>query len=239
MQFSVWKSQVSAYLVVNSASYRTEEQKCLYALQKLRGSAYSHVQAWVDSAGTAAPAAEVTSWTACLASLKSIFGPIDEEGDARRILKAWKHTTTVDAYAVEFRRLGPLSKFGDTSLCSMFEDGLKQEIREHLVGRTKPTMLGGWIQEAGNIERDIAMLKGVSRSNQMRTLTTTATHTSTVAVPARDPNAMDIDRAMTQEEKSRRMKEGRCFLCGSFRLPMPPPLHVSLSPSPVLRQRCR
>ena len=213
-QFSVWKSQVSAYLAVNSASYRTEEQKCLYALQKLRGSAYSHVQAWVDSAGTAAPAAEVTSWTACLASLKSIFGPIDEEGDARRILKAWKHTTTVDAYAAEFRRLGPLSKFGDTSLCSMFEDGLKREIRDRFVGRTRPTTLSDWVTEATTIERDLAQLNTQVRSQRGGSSTHPTTPARPQAAAPRDPNAMEIDK-VTQEERLRRRLHGLCFYCGN------------------------
>ena len=213
-QFSVWKSQVSAYLAVNSGSYQTEEQKCLYALQKLRGSAYSHVQAWVDSAGTATPAAEVTSWAVCLASLKSIFGPIDEEGDARRTLKAWKHTTSVDAYAAEYRRLGALSKFGDTTLCSMFEDGLKREIRDRFVGRTRPDTLSEWVSQATTIERDLAQLNHQVRSQRGNSGTHQATPARPPAAAPRDPNAMEIDK-VTQEERLRRRIHGLCFYCGN------------------------
>ena len=185
-KFSAFASQVRAYLVGMGHVYQTDRQRSLYTLQKVRGEAYNHVQAWVDSADTPTEVPELGDWNTCMASLKSIFGPLDEQGDARRALKALRHRTTVDTFAADFRRLGALTGFAENALVAMFEDGLKQEIREHLVGRTKPTTLGGWIQEAGNIERDIAMLKGVSRSNQMRTPTTTATHTSTVAVPERD-----------------------------------------------------
>ena len=214
VQFSIWKSQVSAYLAVNSASYRTEEQKCLYALQKLRGSAYSHVQAWVDSASTATPAAEVTSWTVCLESLKRIFGPIDEEGDARRILKNWKHTASVDAYAAEYRRLGALSKFGDTTLCSMFEDGLKREIRDRFVGRTRPSTLSDWVTQATTIERDLAQLNTQVRPQRNNSGTHQATPARSPATAPRDPNAMEIDK-VTQEERLRRRIHGLCFYCGN------------------------
>ena len=99
---------------------------------------------------------------------------------------------------------------------TMFEDGLKQEIREPMVGRTKPGTLTAWITEAANIERDLAQLKGASRSTPAHSssASTTTTHTTTVSTTAKDPNAMDVDRATTVEERAKRRTEGKCFFCG-------------------------
>ena len=118
--------------MANAHIYQTDEQRSLYSLQKIRGVAYGHVQAWVDSAGMAQPAVEISNWNTCLQSLQMAFGALDEEGDARRKLKNLRHRTSVDDYASEYRRLGTQTGFGDTTLCSMFEDGLKSEIRDRL-----------------------------------------------------------------------------------------------------------
>lgn len=207
-QFSAFASQVRSYLIGMGHAYVTDRQKSLYTLQKVRGTAYNHVQAWVDSAGTANEVAEVTNWTTCMDSLKAIFGPLDEEGDARRTLKALRHRTTVDAYAAEFRRLGALTGFAENVLCSMFEEGLKQEIRERFVGRPKATTLAGWINDAATIERDLAQLRGGTRPQRAAT-----TNTPTSSHAPRDPNAMEIDKT-SAAERQRRRTEHLCFYCG-------------------------
>lgn len=206
-KFSAFMSQLRAYLVANSNLYQTDEQRSLYSLQKIRGTAYGHVQAWVDSAGTAQPAPQVASWDVCMQSLQEAFGALDEEGDARRKLKNLRHRTSVDDYAAEYRRLGSQTHFGEATLCSMFEDGLKTEIRDRFVGRTKPATLDGWIREAASVERDLAQLRNATRPQHPKPTQSTTPHTP------RDPNAMDLDK-LSQAERMRRRTLGLCFYCG-------------------------
>ena len=204
--FEAFKSQVKAYLIVNSPAYPTERMKCLYTLQKIRGAAYNHVQAWVDSASTTKPAPEVEKWETCLESLQKVFGPINEAEDAINVLRSLRHTSTVDVYASEYRRLGPKTKYDDAPLCTMFESGLKHEIRDRFVGRDKPTSLEAWIREAASIERDLTQLRTKPWAKNPNPFTAYRSQ-------QRDPNAMDIDQ-MTASERERRRTLGLCFYCG-------------------------
>ena len=204
--FEAFQSQVKAYLTVNGHAYPTDQMKSLYTLQKIRGAAYNHVQAWVDSATTDKPAEEITDWNKCLASLQKVFGPINESEDAINTLRSLRHTSTVDVYASEYRRLGPKTKYGDAPLCTMFESGLKHEIRDRFVGRDKPKTLEDWIREAAGIERDLSQLRSKPWGRNPNQFTAPrAQH--------HDPNAMEVDQISTSERERRRTL-GLCYYCG-------------------------
>ena len=160
----------------------------------------------MDSATSAQPAAKITDWDTCMDSLKKVFRLINKAEDAINTLHNLRHTSSVDDYASEYRRLAPKTKYGDAPLCTMFESGLKVEIRTCFVGRAKPQTLEEWIWDAATIEQDLAQLKGKQPAAKPNWFAQTrAQH--------RDPNAMELDQMTTAERECRRTL-GLCFYCG-------------------------
>jgi hypothetical protein len=147
-------------------------------------------------------------WDQFEAELKTRFGSIDEEGEARREIKGMKQGKQSAAqYAQKFQDVGSRTGFSDQDLMERFCVNLNNSIRMHMVsmnlGQGKPKDLSEAVKRACTIELAI---HDPTLSNSGRG-------------SAPDPYAMDIDATRTGNGKSReeflqRMR-GRCFGCGS------------------------
>ncbi len=74
-------------------------------------------------------------------ALKNAFGRPDAERKAAQQLKGLRQTGSAAAYAAKFRLLASQTPWDDDVLCSLFYDGLKDDVKDLLIDKEKPDVL--------------------------------------------------------------------------------------------------
>jgi hypothetical protein len=147
--------------------------------------------------------------------LTTAFSPVDDAGTARTQMKNLKQSScdSLEDYVSKFRILKDRTGITeDTALVEYFMDGLNTKILEKVFNMENvPTTLENWFKAAAKYDGQWRRAKAIIG----KVKETIPKHEKPITphfVPTRDPNAMDIDR-LTATERTRHMKEGRCFTC--------------------------
>lgn len=74
-------------------------------------------------------------------ALRNAFGRPDEQRIAEQQLKALRQTGSAATYASRFRLLASKTPWDDDVLCSLFYDGLKDDVKDQMVSRDRPDVL--------------------------------------------------------------------------------------------------
>ena len=140
-QIETFLSRCRHVFLVSPRSFTQETQKVLYASTYLEGVAYSWfkpiLRAYEASLRTDSPTpipAEFASFTAFENALTVMYGDPDLVRSMIRELKALQQTTTVAAYASEFRRISAYIGWTDDVLMTFFYDGLRGNVKDCLTG---------------------------------------------------------------------------------------------------------
>ena len=152
--------------------------------------------------------------------LQQAFNPYDAPGDALEKMKMlrMKPNDSIDEHVAKFKMLVTSSGLGKTSaaVIDLFRETLPLQLqRRILLLETPPADLDKWYDWAIKLHHQ---WKRMQRVLERETKTTSKKTYPNVGrrfnfqKQTRDPNAMDVD-ALTIEERSSLMKEGRCFNC--------------------------
>lgn len=220
--FRSWLSQLNLFFSLSRNTITNDRERVLYACSCIKGPAYAHVQATVDSAVSGTPAAELDDYGAFISRINLVFGPPDQALEAQRALRALrqKKDWTVDHYASEFKRWMIFSGWNESALLFQFKEGLLSDIRIALASVfPQPTTVDEFIKLASQVDGALRIAGG--RSSSMTTQSSASLSTS-AASNSNDPSAMDLDRMRIGElqrktpkaEWDRRMAKGCCLNCG-------------------------
>ncbi|KAH7562940.1 reverse transcriptase [Bipolaris maydis] len=137
-----------------------DEEKILMANTHLKGKAASWMQPYVEdflvdinNKGTKDETrALFSSWANFKEEMGRIFGEVDAESQAEKAISRLRQTKAVSAYTAEFKQLQARINWDDSALRTVYEAGLKENIKDELVHYDKPKDLYSLIELATRID---------------------------------------------------------------------------------------
>ena len=246
LELDTYLTRCQHVFLTQASLFPTEQSKFLYASSYLAGNAYSWVKPLIQeyAKGTSVPP-EFTSFQKYSESLTRMYGDPDIVKSKTREINALCQTSSVSAYASEFRRLQAYITWNDQALFDRFYDGLRDNVKDGLVHENpRPILLEALISAAlridGRIYERILERKSATTattrqaSTPRQTMVTRPTATAQASAwhqPAPTPaklnthdatTPMELDQQrvpLTSEEKRRRGDFRRlnnlCLWCGS------------------------
>lgn len=91
-------------------------------------------------------------WTEFKEEIERIFGEIDAKNQAKKKITRLKQTTSVATYTAEFKQLQARINQDNAALRTVFETGLKENVKDRLVHYNKPELLHTLIELATRID---------------------------------------------------------------------------------------
>ncbi|USP73296.1 Reverse Transcriptase [Curvularia clavata] len=141
----------------------SDQEKILMASTHMKGKAANWVQPYVEdylssikTKGTKEETkALFASWNNFKDEMGRVFGEVDAKNQAEKAITRLKQTTSVSAYTAEFKQLQARIDWDDAALRTVFEDGLKEIVKDGLVHHDKPETLQALIELATRIDNRI------------------------------------------------------------------------------------
>ena len=138
----------------------SEQEKILMASMHMKGKAASWMQPYVEdylrNPTTGGEKKETqslfASWNDFKEEMGRIFGEVDAENQAEKAITRLKQTKSVSAYTAEFKQLQSRIDWDDAALRTVFENGLKESIKDSLVHHDKPGDLHSLVELATRID---------------------------------------------------------------------------------------
>ena len=138
----------------------TDQGKILMASTYMKGRAANWIQPYVEDyvsnsadQGTRAETQSLfASWKHFKEEMGRIFGEVDAKNQAEKAITRLKQTKSVSKYTAEFKQLQARIDWDDAALRTVFEAGLKENIKDGLVHHEKPTTLHALIELATRID---------------------------------------------------------------------------------------
>ena len=148
-------------------------------------------------------------------SLSATFGPLDEEEDDRLNLFALTQTGSLDDYIQDFSRLSlNVTALDEHSRALLFVRGLTDGLRADAM-REHPRTLSEAIRAARTARRNAVLTRprGSVGSSRNRRALDTADNVASTEQPVSSQRFKR--QKLTDEERAKLMREGRCFRCRS------------------------
>jgi len=131
------------------ARFPTERKKILYAVSLFRDKAFQWVEPYLNKDQ---PPTWMTEFSLFAAELTKRFGNPDIQQNTVVRLRNLRQTSSIATYIAEFQQYANVLQWGDAPLIDYFYQGLKDSIKNELVGRVKPRELNAYIQLVVDIE---------------------------------------------------------------------------------------
>jgi hypothetical protein len=164
------------------------------------------VRPWADailmSIGSPQQSPMLTNFELLTRTATITWGPINQEHEARQKLRELRQEKTISEYHANFLRWSALSGFNREALVDFFYRGLKESIKNMMINIRRPTTLEGMLTAALDYESRIMERVQERRINEQYR-------------PGSDRKGDQKIKAtrLSPEERTKRMKEGRCFIC--------------------------
>jgi hypothetical protein len=137
-----------------------DQDKILMASTYMKGKAANWMQPYVDDylldaehRGTKDETRTMfASWTEFKQEMGRIFGEVDAKNQAEKRITHLRQTKSVSAYTAEFKQLQARIDWDDAALRTVFEAGLKENVKDGLVHHDKPGTLQALIELATRID---------------------------------------------------------------------------------------
>jgi hypothetical protein len=155
-----------------------------------------------------------------------IFGEVDAKNQVEKRITLLKQTKSVSAYTAEFKQLQARIDWDDAALRTVFEAGLKENVKDGLVHHDKPGTLQALIELATRIDNRLwerSQQKGrfqpvtanMRRQRQRTDKDGDIIMTGRVQEKAKDrkTRGKKHDR-LSKEERQRRYDNKACLCCG-------------------------
>uniref|UniRef100_A0A3Q2VTY0 Retrotransposon gag domain-containing protein n=1 Tax=Haplochromis burtoni TaxID=8153 RepID=A0A3Q2VTY0_HAPBU len=147
--------------------------------------------------------------------LKKTFVPPSSEVEVEsQLLHLHQGSRPVCHFASQFRTLAAKLKWGDTSLRSIFLEGLADYIRDEMTGRETPKSLDEAVDLALKIDQRVMSQPRHTPRAFKPFQPQRATSSHPISTSSEEP--MQLGR-LSKEERERRWREGLCAYCGSAR----------------------
>jgi hypothetical protein len=168
-----------------------------------------------------------TSWSNFVDEMKRIFGEVDAENQAEKAITHLKQKKSVSSYTAEFKQLQARIDWDDPALRTVFENGLKDEIKDSMVHHDKPGNLQALIELATRIDNRIWERK--KQKNQATLpIANTKRQRNQQARREKDGDVIMTDKVqqkkdkklgkqndgLSKEERQRRYDNKACLRCG-------------------------
>ena len=215
-----WIASVQRYLDMNKHIYDTDEKKVLFALSYLQtGPAEVWVEDFTISAGTATSSGGVKGY-GTLADFQKLFlndfGPANSAGEAMTKLTSLKQSSydSLTEYIIDFRLLAGRAGITHVDIFRhLFLKGLNPGLMRSILSDDLPTTNDALIKKAISKQANFEQIRSYLPTSNFK-----GNKNNSRNVPKKrftsnhDPNAMEVDR-MTDDERSKHMKNGLCFKC--------------------------
>jgi Retrotransposon gag protein len=224
--FVLFMQDVFVYLKVNKTIYNDDEKKISFILSYLAdGDAAVWKQQFIQTkieegleANNDDP--DWGSYNNFLAALKKTFQPYDEPAEALEDMKKLRlGDGSITEHNSKFRLLVSQTGMKDSpALTDLYRETLPWGLQSPIIrSEHPPRTLKEWYTKATNFYIGHQRAQRLFRKRDKPTTTSSAPPAQKrFSFPEKkDPNAMDIDR-MSIEERTRLMKEGKCFRCKLF-----------------------
>jgi hypothetical protein len=166
------------------------------------------------------------SWSNFRDEMRRMFGEVDAEDQAEKAITRLKQTKSVSSYTTKFKQLQSRIDWDDAALRTVFENGLKDTIKDALVHHDKPGDLQSLVEMATRI--DNRMWERSQQKNKAQPLVAnTKKHrrhiridregdvimTDKVQSKDRKPSGKRQD-GLSKEERQKRYDNKACLRCG-------------------------
>lgn len=210
-----WLLSVKAFFLINPDIYDTDLKKVGVALAYMtKGTAATWAQNYyTDSFEKSAPS--FGTFAEYEKSFRASFLSVDTKQNAITDLSDIKQGHSLTDYIARFKTLVSQSTLKqNASLIHFFEKGLKEGLRKQVyLMETLPTTIDKWYEAVTRLNNNYQRGLTFNR-NPKPQKPTGGRFVPKPSSHRRDPDAMDVDRTLTQKERSAYMKEGKCFACG-------------------------
>ena len=125
-------SQLGLYFALRGYEFPSDIVKILFAGSFLRGNASTWFQALAIKQDNGQIVPELQHWTLFRKALQDNFGEIDRKDHVKRLLFRLRQTKSAADYAAQFQRLAAELDWPDGPLCTMYLEGLKENVRGEL-----------------------------------------------------------------------------------------------------------
>jgi Retrotransposon gag protein/Zinc knuckle len=208
-------SKLQYKLEGNADRFPTSRSQFLYANSRLGGDAASLVRPLLDR--------DIDSLPQLLLFLESTYGDPNRQDTALAKLGNLRQGKEgFLPFFARFRRYASESGLNEIGLIMQLKRSLSDDLRRAMIGVKTPSSLTDYANLISTYDNDLRYLP--SRSSASRSSPTRSY--ASAASPARsnrskDPDAMDLDKIekgyapVGSKERQRRIREGRCFKCGS------------------------
>jgi Retrotransposon gag protein len=224
--FILFMQDVYVYLKVNKATYDNDDKKISFILSYLTGGdaavwKQQFIQTKIEESEEAKT--DEPNWGTYkefMEALKKTFQPYDEPGEAlEEMKKLCLGDGSITEHNSRFRLL--VSQIGmkdSPALMDLYRETLPWGLQSLIIwSEHPPKTLEEWYTKATNFYVGHQKAQRLFRKRDKPTTTSSAPPAQKrFSFPEKkDPNAMNIDR-MSIEERTRLMKEGKCFRCKLF-----------------------
>ncbi|KAK1912654.1 hypothetical protein P3342_004590 [Pyrenophora teres f. teres] len=171
-----------------------------------------------------------SSWTDFKDEMGRIFGEVDAENQAEKAITRLKQTKLVSTYTAEFKQLQLRIDWDDAALRTVFENGLKETIKDNLVHHDKPGDLHSLIELATRI--DNRLWERTEQKKNAFSAPNTKKHRRQIKVD-REGDVIMTDKVqerfkdrktrggrpdgLSKEERQKRCDKKACLRCGEDR----------------------
>src|SRR5271156_252152 len=210
-------AQLRNKLEGNADRYPSDRERLRYALSRLAGDAAIMIETF-----------NPPSLAGLIENLEISYGDPNRQATAQQKLNRMTQSDqSFPSYFAKFHQYSKETGWNDAAQINHLVESLNPELKRTLVGVTLPQRLGDCANLINRHYNDLMRLQ--PRPTQSRSAPKT-TPTSTAARPPtrspaqtakKDPDAMDLDAGnqgyapKNSAERQKRIKEGRCFKCGS------------------------
>jgi Retrotransposon gag protein len=225
--FMLFMQDVFVYLKVNKTTYNNDDKKIFFILSYLTGGdaavwKQQFIQMKIEEsvdANNNEP--DWGSYKEFVEALKKIFQPYDEPAEALEDMKKLRlGDGSITEHNSRFRLLVSQTGMKDSPpLTDLYRETLPWGLQSPIIrSEHPPKTLEEWYTKATNfyVGHQRAQRLFRKRDNKPTTTSSAPPAQKRFSFPEKkDPNAMDIDR-MSIKERTRLMKEGKCFRCKLF-----------------------
>jgi Ty3 transposon capsid-like protein/Zinc knuckle len=222
--FMLFMQNVFVYLKVNKTTYDNDDKKISFILSYLTGGdaavwKQQFIQTKIEESVDANN--DEPDWGSYKEALKKTFQPYNEPAEALEDMKKLRlGDGSITEHNSRFRLLVSQTGMKDSpALTDLYRETLPWGLQSPIIrSEHPPKTLEEWYTKATNfyVGHQRAQCLFRKRDNKPTTTSSAPPAQKRFSFPEKkDPNAMDIDR-MSIKERTRLMKEGKCFRCKLF-----------------------
>lgn len=157
-------TQLKLVFTMQPSRYAKDTTKIAYAASHLRGNAFHWIEPYLTATEAQMAADPDFTWMRTYdgfaKQFDATFGDQDQLKQAGLKIQELRQTSTVSAYASEFRRLAFILGWKDSQLIQMYEHGLSPRIRDYLVPMPDFTSFSELVKVTTNIDNKLNLQHG-------------------------------------------------------------------------------